>query len=252
MRPISRRTMLRTGLGAAVGAIGAGALARVAIRRGLVAPDCGTLYGAGEFLNYAAQRVLTPHGMAREFDRGMISRTPFMNEVAPVGDAFKAQQAKGFSDWKLVVNGMVARPTSFSVPDLRALATRSQITEVACEEGWSYVAEWIGTPLYEVLHEVGPLPQARYVAYFTGNKGIWDSLDMAEAMHPQTLMTWGMNDGDLPVGFGGPLRLRVPRQIGGKSLKYVTQLTVTDSLKKLKDGMGASGVAYGYAWWEGV
>src|SRR5580658_8219222 len=132
----------------------------------------------------------------------MISKTPFGNEVAPAGDAYKALQAGGFKDWKLTVDGMVAHPTAFSLSDLRSLPVRSQITEVACEEGWSYIAEWIGAPLSEVLNVVGVLPQARYVAYFSFEKFWWDSIDMADARHPQTLLTWAMNDGDLPVGFG--------------------------------------------------
>ena len=122
---------------------------------------------------------------------------------------------------------------------------RSQITEVVCEEGWSYIAEWIGTPLHEVLREAGTLPQVRYIVYNSIESDWWDSVDMADALHPQTLLTWGMNDGDLPVGFGGPLRMRVPRQLGYKSVKYITHLTATDSLKKLWEGSGV-GVAGGW------
>ena len=131
-------------------------------------------YGPGETLDYAAQRILTRHSLAREFPRGMISKTPFANYVAPMNDAFKRLQAGGFQDWRLTVDGMVARPGTFSLADLRAMPVRSQITEVACEEGWSYIAEWIGTPLSEVLREVGVLPQARYVAYFSIDRDWWD------------------------------------------------------------------------------
>ena len=144
-------------------------------------------------------------------------------------------QAGGFADWRLAVDGMVERPGSFSLADLKAMPMRSQITEVACEEGWSYIAEWIGTPLSEVLKEVGVKPQARYMAYVSSERGWWDSLDIRDAGHPQTLLTWGMNDGDLPVGFGGPLRLRVPRQLGYKSVKYVARLTVLDSMKGFRE-----------------
>jgi DMSO/TMAO reductase YedYZ molybdopterin-dependent catalytic subunit len=147
---------------------------------------------------------------------------------------------------------MVARPGTFSLADLRAMPVRSQITEVACEEGWSYIAEWIGTPLSEVLREVGALPQARYVAYFSIDRDWWDSIDMADAWHPQTLLTLGMNNGDLPVGFGGPLRLRVPRQLGYKSVKYVTRLTVTDSMKRFGEGLGSAAPEGGYAWYAGI
>jgi DMSO/TMAO reductase YedYZ molybdopterin-dependent catalytic subunit len=153
-----------------------------------------------------------------------------MNETEPPSDEFKRLQAGGFADWRLAVDGMVARPGVYSISELKSLPMRSQITEVVCEEGWSYIAEWIGTPLSEVLNAVGVLPQARYVAYFSIEKDWSDSIDMADAEHPQTLLTWGMNDGDLPVGFGGPLRLRVPRQLGYKSVKYITRLTC-DSMK---------------------
>ena len=94
---------------------------------------------------------------------------------------------------------MVARPASFSLADIRSLPVHSQITEVACEEGWSYVAEWIGTPLVEVLHAVGVLPQVRYIVYRSIQHDWWESIDMADALHPQTFLTLGMNDGDLPV-----------------------------------------------------
>jgi DMSO/TMAO reductase YedYZ molybdopterin-dependent catalytic subunit len=190
--------------------------------------------------------------MAREFPRGMISKTPFQNEVAPLGDEFKRLQASGFAEWRLTVDGMVARPASLSLADLKGLPMRSQITEVVCEEGWSYIAEWIGTPLIEVLHACGVLPQTRYLMYFSFQKQLWGSIDMNDALHPQTLLTWGMNDGDLPVGFGGPLRMRVPRQLGYKSLKYITRITATDSVKGFGKGLGSVDPEYGYSWYAGI
>jgi len=99
---------------------------------------------------------------------------------------------------------------------------------------------------------VGTLPQARYVAYFSIERDWWDSIDMADALHPQTFLTMGMNDGDLPVGFGGPLRLRVPRQLGYKSVKYVARLTVTDSVKRFGKGLGSAAPEGGYAWYAGI
>jgi DMSO/TMAO reductase YedYZ molybdopterin-dependent catalytic subunit len=224
----------------------------MARRYGLIPPDHGGCYGPGETLDYGVQRILTRHSLAREFSRGMISKTPFANPVAPPTDAFKLLQAGGFRDWRLVVDGMVARPGSFSLSDLKSMVVRSQITEVACEEGWSYIAEWIGTPLHEVLRDVGPLPQARYVAYSSIDEDWWDSIDMADALHPQTFLTWGMNDGDLPVGFGGPLRMRVPRQLGYKSVKFITRLRVTDSMKKFGKGLGSAAPEGGYAWYAGI
>ena len=252
MKSVSRRTLITTGLAAAAGATSLFAAGRVARRYGLVPPDCHGAYGAGETLTYAAQRLLTRHSMAREFPRSMISKMPFMNEVAPPSDEFKKLQAGRFNDWRLTVDGMVARPLTLSMSDLRSLPTHRQITEVVCEEGWSYVAEWIGTPLSGILREAGPLPQARYVAYFSIQPDWWDSLDMADAHHAQTFLTMGMNDGDLPVGFGGPLRLRVPRQLGYKSVKYVTRLTVTDSMKGFGKGLGSAAPEGGYAWFAGI
>jgi DMSO/TMAO reductase YedYZ molybdopterin-dependent catalytic subunit len=252
MSPISRRKLLTGGAVTVAGVVGLAAADRIARRYGLIPPDGGGIYGPGETLTYAAQRVMGKHALAREFPRGMISKMPFMNEVAPPSDEFKRHQAAGFADWRLVVDGMVARPLSLSVGDLRALATRSQITEVVCEEGWSYIAEWIGTPVDVVLREAGTLPQVRYIVYTAMEKDGWDSLDMADALHPQTLLTWGMNDGDLPVGFGGPLRMRVPRQLGYKSVKYVMRLTATDSMKKVGRGLGSAAAEGGYAWYSGI
>ncbi len=228
------------------------AAAGLAHRYGLVPPDSGGIYGPGETLTYAAQRLLTTHSLAREFPRSMISKTPFANELAPFKDAFKAHQANGFADWRLSVDGMVARPASLSLSDLKSFPVRSQITEVVCEEGWSYIAEWIGTPLHEVLRSCGILPQARYIVYYSIEPDWWESIDMADALHPQTLLTLGMNDGDLPVGFGGPLRLRVPRQLGYKSVKFITRITATDSLKGFGKGLGSASPEAGYAWYAGI
>jgi len=251
---ISRRKLITTGLAATAGVGGLSVAARLALRFGLIPPDHGALglCGPGETMNYAVQRLLTPHSLAREFPRSMISKSPFANPVASPSDQFKHLQAGGFADWRLTVDGLVAHPTSFSLADLKTLPLRSQVTEVVCEEGWSYVAEWIGTPLQEVLNHVGVLPQARYVAYFSIEPDWWDSLDLTDAFHPQTLLAHGMNDGDLPVGFGGPLRMRIPRQLGYKSVKYVTRLTVTDSMKRYGKGLGSTSPEGGYSWYAGI
>jgi DMSO/TMAO reductase YedYZ molybdopterin-dependent catalytic subunit len=119
-----------------------------------------------------------------------------MPPVSPTGDCRSTEWSPG--------------PASLSLSDLWSLPVHHQITEVACEEGWSYIAEWIGTLLVDVLNTTGLLRQARYIVYFSIDRDWWESIDMADAFHPQTFLTWGMNDGDLPVSFGGPLRLRVP------------------------------------------
>jgi DMSO/TMAO reductase YedYZ molybdopterin-dependent catalytic subunit len=252
MSKISRRKFVTAGIAATAGVSGVVAAASLVRRYGLIPPDSGGIYGPGETLTYAAQRLMTRHSLAREFDRSMISKTPFANELAPFNNAFKRHQANQFADWRLAVDGMVARPGSFSLSDLRSLPVSRHITEVVCEEGWSYIAEWIGTPLHEFLKAVGALPQARYVVYFSIEPDWWESIDMADALHPQTLLTYAMNDGDLPVGFGGPLRLRLPRQLGYKSVKFITRMTVTDSLKSFGKGLGSASPEGGYAWYAGI
>ena len=140
----------------------------------------------------------------------------------------------------------------FSIAELKSCPIRSQITHLACEEGWSYIAEWIGVPLSHVLEAVGIHPQAKYVVYFSMDPEWWDSIDMADALHPQTFLALGMNGGELPVGNGGPLRMRVPRQLGYKSVKFITRLTVTDDLKKFGKGLGSAAPEAGYAWYAGI
>jgi DMSO/TMAO reductase YedYZ molybdopterin-dependent catalytic subunit len=252
MNNISRRKLITTGLAATAGVAGLAAASRIARRYGLIPPDSSGVYGPGEALTYGAQRLLTKHSLAREFPRSMISKAPFANETAPPSEAFRRHQAAGFSDWRLTVDGMVAHPTAFSLSDLKSLPVHNQITEVACEEGWSYIAEWIGTPLANVLNAAGILPQARYIVYFSIQPDWWESIDMADALHPQTFLTLGMNDGDLPVSFGGPLRLRVPRQLGYKSVKYITHITAADSLKRFGRGLGSASPEGGYAWYAGI
>ena len=172
--------------------------------------------------------------------------------MAPPSDAFKQLQAGGFADWRLAVDGMVARPGAFSVAQLKNYPSRSQITQIACEEGWSYIAEWIGVPLSHVLEVAGIQPEARYVVYSSIQPDWWDSIDMADALHPQTLLVYGMNGGELSVGNGGPLRMRVPRQLGYKSVKFINRLTVTDSLKGFGKGLGSASAEAGYAWYVGI
>jgi DMSO/TMAO reductase YedYZ molybdopterin-dependent catalytic subunit len=252
MNPLTRRKLLTSGIAASAGIAGLAAAGRIARNAGLIPPDCRGPYGAGETLTYATQRLLTSHSLAREFPRGMISKDPFANEIAKPSDLFKRHQASNFVDWRLQVDGLVLHPALFSLADLHALPIHNQITEVVCEEGWSYIAEWIGTPLSSVLNAVGVMPQARFAVYYAAETFLWGSIDMADALHPQTLLTLGMNDATLPVPFGGPIRLRVPRQLGYKSLKFITRITMTDDLKKFGKGLGSVDPEYGYSWYAGI
>jgi DMSO/TMAO reductase YedYZ molybdopterin-dependent catalytic subunit len=252
MSDLSRRKLITGGLAAAAGVAGLGVAARVAQKYGLVPPDHGGIYGPGETLTYASQRLLTRHSLAREFPRSQISKDPVANEMPPLNDAYMRLQPGNFAGWRLSVDGMVAQPTAFSLDQLKSYPSRSQITHLACEEGWSYIAEWIGVPLSHILEAVGVDPQAKYVVYFSIDPNWWDSIDMSDALHPQTFVAYGMNGDDLPVANGGPLRMRLPRQLGYKSVKFITHLTVTDSLKEFGKGLGSSAPEAGYAWYAGI
>jgi DMSO/TMAO reductase YedYZ molybdopterin-dependent catalytic subunit len=253
MTDISRRKLIMSGLAATAGASALGVAARIAKKYGLVPPDHGGLYGPGETLTYASQRLLTRHSLAREFPESQISNPPLANETPPLNEAFKRLQAGEFAEWRLSVDGLIERPTSFSLAQLKSYPSRSQVTQLQCEEGWSYIAEWIGVPLSHVLDLVGIRPQARYVVYFSIDPDWWDSIDMADALHPQTFLAYGMNGDELPVGNGGPLRIRLPRQLGYKSVKFITRLTVTDSLKGFGKGSASASPEGGsYAWYAGI
>lgn len=252
MSAFSRRKLLAGAGALAAGAGGLAVASRLAARYGLVPPDSGGLYGPGETLNYAAHRLLVGDAPAREFSPSQISANPFAQNGPPKLEAYQRHQEAGFATWRLAVDGLVARPLSLSIDEIRSLPVSSQITQLMCEEGWSFIAEWTGATLSQVLEAAGILPEAKYVVYRSIEEGWWDSLDRAEALHPQTLVAYGFNGGDLPLGHGGPLRLRVPRQVGYKSVKYLVSLTATDSLKGFGDGQGAAGPAYGYAWYAGI
>jgi DMSO/TMAO reductase YedYZ molybdopterin-dependent catalytic subunit len=252
MIDLSRRKLIFSGLAATAGASGLTAAARIAQKYGLIPPDHGGLYGPGETLTYAAQRLLTRHSLAREFSRSQISPRPFENELGPLTDEYKRLQAGGFTDWRLAVDGLVDGPGSFSISDLKSYPARSHITELACEEGWSYIAEWTGVPLSHVLHLVGARPEAKYVVYVSTEPDTWDSIDMADALHPQTFLCYGINGSDLPVAHGGPLRMRLPRQLGYKNIKFINRLTVTDNLKTFGKGLGSAACEAGYAWYVGI
>ncbi len=250
---LSRRKLITTGLATAAGASGLAVAVRLADRYGLIPPDHGGIYGVGETLTYAAQRLLTSrHSLAREFSRSEISKIAPVNGKPPETEAYRRLLAAGFADWRLTVDGLVARPASFSLADLKRYPSRTQITHQACEEGWSFIAEWTGVPLSYVLNLVGVLPQAKYVAYFSLEEGWWDSIDMADAWHPQTLLAYGMNGRELATPHGAPVRMRLPRQLGYKSVKYLSRITVTDTMKNIGSGLGSAAPDAGFSWYAGI
>jgi DMSO/TMAO reductase YedYZ molybdopterin-dependent catalytic subunit/thiosulfate reductase cytochrome b subunit len=250
---LSRRAVIKTCLGAVagVGMFGGGGM-RLLDRCGLVPANRRGMYGLSETLTYAGQRLLTKlPSMAREFDRSQISTVIPVNGPAPKTEPYQRLRAGGFADWRLAIDGLLARPGSFSLAELKSFPSRSQITHQACEEGWSFIAEWTGVPLSFVLERVGIRPEARYVFFFTFDEW-WDSIDMDDALHPQTLLAYGMNGTDMPLDHGAPLRLKVARQLGYKSLMYLSRITVTDTAKGIGDGLGSGSPAAGYSWYAGI
>jgi len=247
MNKITRRTLIA----GAAGVAGLGGY-RLAQQQGLIPPDSGCLYGTGSTLTYAAQRLLTKNTMAREFRRDQISKVPFANGTAKPSAEYQRHQAAGFAEWRLTVEGMVARPTAFSVADIKRFASRSQITHLACEEGWSYIAEWTGAPLSNILDQVGVDPKAKWIVYFSIEPDWWESIDMDDARHPQTLVAHTLNGADLAVGLGAPLRMRVPRQLGYKSIKFMNRIVVADNLKHFGKGLGSNEPEGGYSWYAGI
>jgi len=252
-RDLSRRKLITTGLATVAGLSGLATAAKLAGRYGLIPPDYGGIYGVGETLTYGAQRVLlsSRHSFAREFNRSEISKVIPVSGPPPETDPYQRDLTQKFADWRLSIDGLVARPGSFSLDQLKRFPSRTNITHQACEEGWSFIAEWTGVPLSYVLNLVGVHPKARFVVLFPYDT-LWDSIDMLDALHPQTLLAYNLNGGDLPAPHGAPLRLRVPRQLGYKSIKYLSRITLTDSLQHVGDGRGSAEPAAGYSWFAGI
>ncbi len=244
MNTLSRRKLITSGLVGTAGVSAIAATVRIADQHGLIPPDSGGIYGCGHTLTYATQRLLTRNSNAREFTRNQISKIPHPKGDPPKGEEFPRLRVGGFKDWRLKIDGMVNRPGSLSIAELKGSPARSQITQLVCEEGWSYIAEWTGVPLSHILNSAGVLPQARFVVYQSMD-GWLDAIDLDDALHAQTLVTYGFNAGDLSVGHGGPLRMRLPKQLGYKSLKFLNRVTLTDTLKGVP-------VVGAYSWYAGI
>lgn len=250
-RYFSRRNMLIGG-GAAVGGLLLSklpVLAQSDSYRGLLR--------AGDFFNMHAQRLAMIHRpLAPEYRRNQISANhPTVGGIGASyidpNPPFHAMFARRFSDWRLSVGGLVRRPLRLSLPEIRALPVRSQITMHSCDEGWSAIAEWTGVQLGRIIGMAGPLENARYVVFrcldTIGGVPYWGSIDMLDAVHPQTILAYAINGQDLPVGHGAPLRLRIELQIGYKNLKHLHSIELVESL-----GGGGSAEALGFQWYAGL
>ncbi len=248
-RLIARRDLLAAGLASAGGLLLSGCSRPVPA-------TYGSLLRLGDNLTYRAHRALLPgESLVREYTRADLSSFPAVGTTDPgdpnsprASDTYREVQRGGFADWRLSVEGLVSRPSAFSLADLKRLPARTQITKHVCEEGWSAIGEWTGVPLSRVLDAAGLQPAARFVTFYSYDD-VADSIDLLDALHPQTLLAYGMNGRDLPVAHGAPLRLRVERQVGYKSMKYLTRIAVTEHLD---DGGDKGNPKNGWAWYVGI
>ncbi len=223
-------------------------------------PTYGNVLRMGDLLTYRAQRLLLPRQtLAQEFARGDITSIPAIGNTNPGdpnlpgfnaagGAAYQRLRSGQFADWRLSVEGSVARPRSYSLEDLKRLPARTQITKHTCEEGWSAIAEWTGVPLRRVLEAAGVRPSARFVNFYSFDDAA-DSIDMLDALHPQTILAYGMNGAELPIAHGAPLRLRVEKQLGYKSLKFLHRIVVSD---RFEDPGKIGPLQQGWAWYVGI
>jgi DMSO/TMAO reductase YedYZ molybdopterin-dependent catalytic subunit len=213
---------------------------------------------SGEWLNYHTQRLIGGSSLAREYTASEMSPDFRTNgNTQPRSADWQRLAAKDFADYRLMVGGLVEAPQSFSLADLRAMPSRTQITRHDCVEGWSAIGQWTGVPLAAVLGRVRLAPDARFVVLhcaddFSGTP-YYESIDLNDAFHPQTLLAYGMNGADLPTGHGAPLRLRVERQLGYKQAKFIMRIEAAQSLDGIGGGRGGfwEDVA-GYYWYAGA
>lgn len=213
---------------------------------------------SGEWLSYRVHRLIGSDALAREYDPSQMSPVFRTNgNTQPAGAEYARHEAEHFAKWRLRVGGLVRTPRSYSLADLRSRPARSQITRHDCVEGWSAIGKWTGVPLGLLLDEVGLRPEARFIVFRCadkfGSRNYYESIDLVDAFHPQTILAYGMNDGDLPIGHGAPIRLRVERQIGYKHAKFIMQVEAVASLNGIGNGRGGYWEDVGfYDWYAGV
>jgi DMSO/TMAO reductase YedYZ molybdopterin-dependent catalytic subunit len=244
-----------------IGSLGAGA-------GGLLLSGCDriasshtgqALLGLGEKATFSAQRLVSDRAaLAPEYgaaDMSPVFRTNGNRD--PGTPEYAAHVASGFADWRLAVDGLVAKPLSLSLAQIRGLPRRTQITRHDCVEGWSAIGQWTGLPLGMLLKQAGLRSSARYIVFhcadFFGSRPYYESIDLIDAFHPQTILAWAMNGQTLDVGHGAPLRLRVERQLGYKQAKYVMRVEAVASLAGIGGGKGGFWEdVSGYQWYAGI
>jgi len=259
MNMLTRRRFLRLAAGSAL----PGALAGCDRLADSEAVN-GTLRNA-QFLSRRAQALLTGRdAMAQEFGEEDIAAEFRSNGTSmPDSRLYRSLLAGQFRDWRLQLGGLVARPAQYSLAELQALPSRTQITRHDCVEGWSVIGKWTGVPLRHLLSRAGPLPAARYVVFHCADpmdgsdlqapgSTYYESIDLVEAVHPQTILAYALNDEALPVKNGAPLRLRVERQLGYKQAKYLMRIDVVARLEPIRGGKGGYWEDLGYEWYAGI
>jgi DMSO/TMAO reductase YedYZ molybdopterin-dependent catalytic subunit len=257
-RPRSdRRSFLRTGL-AAAGTLMLGGCQPLSEK-----PWVLNILSAGEWMNCRIQRLLlSASALAPEYAEADIAAVFKPNGTSDPTDAhYKALAKKNFADFRLTIDGLVERPANISMRELREMPARTQITRHDCVEGWSCIGKWKGVPLGDLLQRVGVKSQARFVVFHcadTMDEGeddaavYYESVDLADAFHPQTIMAYELNDKPLPVANGAPLRVRVERQLGYKMAKYVMRIELVESFDKIGKGRGGYWEDQGYDWYAGI
>ena len=248
----NRRRFLRLSLGAGAGLLaGCDALSR---REGFV-----DALGLAEPLNRRLQRLLTGDRLAREFPASMISPVFKPNgSIDPRTPEYLALKAGGFTAYRLRVRGLVERPLEFALDALRTMHSRTQITRHDCVEGWSVIGQWTGVPLAHLLGLARLRPGARYVVFHCfddllgDGSRYYESIDLDDAFHPQTIAAYALNGAPVPVANGAPLRMRIERKLGYKQPKYVHTIEVADGYARLAGGKGGTWEDQGYDWYGGI
>lgn len=214
----------------------------------------------GENLSYNAHRLVSRKTMAQEFSEADLSPSFRSNGTSlPNNPQYHAMAEKGFADWVLEVGGLVETPLKLSLNDIQAMPSRTQITRHDCVEGWSAIGKWTGTPLHEVLLRAKPLPQAKFVVFRCadpmnedGTNPYYESIDLEDANHAQTILAYKLNDEILPIKNGAPIRLRVERQLGYKQAKYLMKIELVESFEDIAGGKGGYWEDTGYEWYAGI
>ena len=215
--------------------------------------------GAAETLNYRIQRLLLPRDkLAPEFSESELSAYFKPNGTSdPDDEEYQTLAKNNFAEWRLMVDGLVERPARLSLKELREMPARSQITRHDCVEGWSCIGKWKGVPLRALLERAGISPRVRYIVLHCADSmepgaKYYESIDLIDAMHPQTILAYEMNDQPLPIPHGAPVRLRVERQLGYKMAKYVMRIEAVESFSHIGAGKGGYWEDRGYDWYAGI